>query len=96
MAKAEREIFRHLHFARHDTDFGIGFYVIRRKNPPAITAEEARRVLEKYGKIRSCQSASPYERLALLVNDAVLVSFQMYDMGQAAMQVKPPSPTVLR
>ena len=69
--------------------------MIQRKYEHGITPEEARRVLEKFGKIKSCNSASPFERVAFFVNDGVVVSFQMYDMGQAAMQVRSPSPTML-
>jgi hypothetical protein len=61
--------------------------VIQRKYEAGITPEEARQVLEKFGKIKSCSPASPFERAAFFVNDGIVVSFQMYDMGQAAMQV---------
>lgn len=69
------------------TSFATGFYVIQRKYEPGMTTEEAREVLERFGKIKSCSPASPFERAAFFVNDGIVVSFQMYDMGQAAMQV---------
>lgn len=61
--------------------------MIQRKYENGITPDEARKALEKFGKIKSCSLASPFERSTFFVYDGVVVSFQMYDMGQAAMQV---------
>ena len=85
---------RRVQLSRPNADFETGFYVIQRKYEQGITPEEARRVLEKFGKIKSCSPASPFERAAFFVNDGVVVSFQMYDMGQTAMQVRSPLPTM--
>lgn len=65
--------------------------MIERKDGTVTTPDEARDILQKFGKIKSCLPVSPFERNALMLNEGgVLVSFQMYDMGQAAMQVRVP------
>jgi hypothetical protein len=91
MAKAERGISCHVPFFESDTDLEIGFYIIERYDGIATTPQEARKILDPFGKIKYCQPVSPLERGSLVLNEGgVLVSFQMYDMGQAAMQVRLP------
>lgn len=88
MAKAEREISCYAQHLRATTDIVIGMYLFESKYGHA-TPEEARKVLSKFGQLKSCYSATTLECNALFLNEGgVLVSFKMYDMGQAAMQVR--------
>ncbi|KAF4635113.1 hypothetical protein G7Y89_g2980 [Cudoniella acicularis] len=51
---------------------------------PVVTPEEVRKLLETFGRISSCYTASNVERTALNLNEGVIVEFELYDEGQAA------------
>jgi hypothetical protein len=91
MAKAERENPpRPVQHSRLGSDWAAGFYLIERMAGPVLTTDEAKKILAPYGKVKTCYPASPLERTALRLNEGVLVSFEMYDMGQTALQVRSP------
>jgi hypothetical protein len=55
---------------------------------PLLTPDEAMKILRPFGKIKSCYTASELERIALKLNEGVMVSFEMYDVGQVVLNVK--------
>lgn len=59
-------------------------FFVERKYGPTITPEEVRKILEPFGNITTCYSASNVERTALNLNEGVICEFEMYDEGQAA------------
>ncbi|KAF7913933.1 uncharacterized protein EAF01_000339 [Botrytis porri] len=59
-------------------------FFIERKYGPVVTPSEARDLLQRFGKIELCYTASHVERTALNLNEGVIVQFEMYDEGQDA------------
>ncbi|ESZ90545.1 hypothetical protein SBOR_9068 [Sclerotinia borealis F-4128] len=59
-------------------------FFIERKYGPVVTPGEVRGLLERFGKIELCYTASHVERTALNLNEGVIVQFEMYDEGQDA------------
>ncbi|KAJ8058451.1 hypothetical protein OCU04_012639 [Sclerotinia nivalis] len=59
-------------------------FFIERKYGPVVTPGEVRDLLQRFGKIELCYTASHVERTALNLNEGVIVQFEMYDEGQDA------------
>jgi hypothetical protein len=68
-------------------NFTSGLFLIERKFGAVITPEEARELLQSYGTIELCYTASHVERTALNLNEGVIIQFEMYDEGQNAYSV---------
>lgn len=64
-----------------------GLFYVERKYGAAVTPKEARELLEGFGTITVCYTASNVERSSLNLNEGVIVEFEMYDEGQAAFTV---------
>jgi hypothetical protein len=64
-----------------------GLFFVERKFGPTVTPEEVRQLLEPYGNIEFCYTASVVERSALNLNEGVIIQFQLYDDGQNAQSV---------
>jgi hypothetical protein len=54
---------------------------------PVCTPDEVRDLLQPYGNIEYCYTASPVERTALDLGEGVIVQFELYDDGQNAYSV---------
>jgi hypothetical protein len=70
-----------------DIDLVPGLFLIERKFGEVITPEEARQLLQQFGNIELCYTASHVERTALNLNEGVIVQFELYDDGQNAYSV---------
>lgn len=67
----------------------LGLFLVERKYGTAITVDEARILLSRFGKLDYTRSVSDVERAAFNLNDGVIASFQYYDDGQTAVGVSP-------
>ncbi|CAG8977842.1 hypothetical protein HYALB_00011648 [Hymenoscyphus albidus] len=61
-----------------------GLFYVERKYGTAVSPKEVRELLEGFGAITVCYTASNVERSSLNFNEGVIVEFEMYDEGQAA------------
>ena len=85
-AKAHRSIPSLSNGERH-ANSPSGLFFVERKFGPVVTPEEVRDLLEPYGSIDFCYTASVVERSALNLNEGVIMQFQLYDDGQNAQSV---------
>jgi hypothetical protein len=85
-AKAHREL---LDFFRLKTFELIcaGLFFIEKAYGPTITVDEARAMLQEFGRLTLCRPIHPMERSFHNLNEGVIVEFEMYDQGQLAVQV---------
>ncbi|KAG0650575.1 Regulator of IME2 4 [Hyphodiscus hymeniophilus] len=59
-------------------------FFVERKFGPVPTPTEVRHLLDTYGEIEFCYTASHVERTALNLNEGVILQFKLYDDGQNA------------
>lgn len=71
----------------HNADCLSGIFYVERKSGPTATAGEVRQLLEIYGRLDFCYTATALERTAFNVNEGVIVQFSLYDDGQNAFAV---------
>jgi len=67
---------------------------MERKYGAAVTPDEVAHLLRDFGRLDFIRPATPLELAQMNLNEGVMVQFQMYDDGQAALQVSdslPPS-----
>ncbi len=67
--------------------FFPGLFFFERKYGTVITPQEVRQLLRGFGSINMCRHASALERAQYNLNEGVMVQFDLYDEGQAALQV---------
>jgi hypothetical protein len=72
-----------------------GLFFLERKYGPAITPDEVSHLLRGFGKLDFIRPANAFELAQLNLNEGVMVQFQMYDDGQAALQVSRSFPGLL-
>jgi hypothetical protein len=60
---------------------------LERKYGSSITTDEVAQLLSGFGKLDFIRPANAFELAQLNLNEGVMVQFQMYDDGQAALQV---------
>jgi len=68
-------------------NFFPGLFFFERKYGTVITPQEVRQLLRGFGSINMCRHASALERAQYNLNEGVMVQFDLYDEGQAALQV---------
>ncbi|KAJ5040422.1 uncharacterized protein L3040_006078 [Drepanopeziza brunnea f. sp. 'multigermtubi'] len=61
-------------------------FYFERKYGAAVTSDEVRLLLSGFGHITHCRPATSFEIAAYNLNEGVVVQFEMYDEGQAALQ----------
>lgn len=84
-AKAHRKSL--LIWVPHITESSSGLFFVERKFGPVCTPNEVRTLLQSYGNIEFCYTASLVERTALNLGEGVIVQFKLYDDGQNAQSV---------
>lgn len=84
-AKAHRKL--PFLYVSQKTDSSLGLFFVERKFGPVCTPTEVRSLLQPYGNIEFCYTASHVERTALNLGEGVIVQFQLYDDGQNAQSV---------
>ena len=60
---------------------------MERKYGTVITPDEVAHLLRGFGKLDFIRPAHAFELAQMNLNEGVMVQFQMYDDGQAALQV---------
>lgn len=64
-----------------------GLFFIERKYGHAITEPEVLDLLQEFGKIEHCYTPQLPERIALNLNEGVIVQFEMFECGRNAQSV---------
>jgi len=68
-----------------------GQFFVERKFGPVVTPAEVIELLDSFGRIEDCYIATQSERSFMGLGEGVMVLFAMYDDGQAAYSVSPPT-----
>jgi hypothetical protein len=85
-AKAHREFARALS-DEHEADILLGLFYFERTYGEMITANEVEDLLSVFGNITYCRKPSKVEQSSYNLGEGVVVQFELYDEGQAALQV---------
>ena len=75
------------HSHKIGANFFQGLFFVERKVGSPITPEEVVQLLRGFGPLDLVRPANAVELAQLDLNEGVMVQFQMYDDGQAALQV---------
>lgn len=84
-AKAHRQFFPVAFEANSNQPQGLFFF--ERMYGTAVSPSEVENLLRGFGRISYCRYVTPIERANFNLNEGVMVQFEMYDEGQAALQV---------
>lgn len=86
-AKAHRQFARMLNTDEGEADILLGLFYLERKYGEMISPDQVKSLLGVFGSINYCRKPSKVEQATYNLGDGVLVQFELYDEGQAAIQV---------